>query len=245
MGLIFLSYLHHLNGEDGGLLHTKVEKIFRRPIFHSIFAPPVQSFAADGVYSADTYDTRARKMKEQELSERCREGDRDAWHELYDRYGGRLLALCMRYAGSRAAAEDLMHDAFLKIVDSIERFAYRGEGSLRAWIERVTVNLAIERLRRDRRQPLFAPLDDETMRTADDEPTAEEVDRIPQQELLRLVAELPEGYRTIFNLYCMEGRSHREIALLLGIREKSSSSQLARARALLATRIKAYKKQEA
>ena len=93
MGLIFLSYLHHLNGEDGGLLHTKVEKIFRRPIFHSIFAPPVQSFAADGVYSADTYDTRARKMKEQELSERCREGDRDAWHELYDRYGGRLLAL--------------------------------------------------------------------------------------------------------------------------------------------------------
>ena len=138
-----------------------------------------------------------------------------------------------------------MHDAFLKIVGSIERFAYRGEGSLRAWIERVTVNLAIERLRRDRRQPLFAPLDDETMRTADDEPTAEEVDRIPQQELLRLVAELPEGYRTIFNLYCMEGRSHREIALLLGIREKSSSSQLARARALLATRIKAYKKQEA
>ena len=59
------------------------------------------------------------------------------------------------------------------------------------------------------------------------------------------MAELPEGYRTIFNLYCMEGRSHREIALLLGIREKSSSSQLARARALLATRIKAYKKQEA
>lgn len=183
-------------------------------------------------------------MKEQELSERCRSGDRAAWHELYDRYGGRLLALCLRYAGDRAAAEDLMHDAFLKIIASIDRFAYRGEGSLRAWIERVTINLAIERLRRERRQPLFTTLDDDTLRTAD-EPTADEIDRMPQQTLLRLVAELPEGYRTVFNLYCLDGHSHREIARMLGINEKSSSSQLARARALLAARIKAHKKREA
>lgn len=177
-------------------------------------------------------------MKEQELSERCRAGDREAWHELYDRYGGRLLALCLRYAGDRAAAEDLMHDAFLKIVGSIDRFRYRGEGSLRAWIERVTINLAIEQLRRNRRLPTAAPLD-EQYETAPDEPTVAAIDRIPQETLLRLVAELPEGYRTIFNLYCLDGHSHREIARLLGIREKSSSSQLARARALLAARIRA------
>lgn len=196
----------------------------------------MQSFAPAVVY---TENARHPRMKEQELSERCRAGDREAWHELYDRYGGRLLALCMRYAGDRAAAEDLMHDAFLKIVDSLARFRYRGEGSLRAWIERVTINLAIERLRRNRRLPASIPLEEE-YNAAVPEPTAEEIDRIPQGELLRMVAELPEGYRTIFNLYCLDGLSHREIARLLGIREKSSSSQLARARTLLAARIRTY-----
>lgn len=179
-------------------------------------------------------------MKERELSERCRCGDRAAWRELYDRYGGRLLALCLRYAGDRAAAEDLMHDAFLKIVGSIDRFAYRGPGSLRAWIERVTINLAIEQLRRKGRMPMQSIEAAEQLPAEEREPTAEAVDAIPQERLLQLIAELPEGYRTVFNLYCLDGCSHREIAAMLRINEKSSSSQLARARALLAARIRDY-----
>ena len=79
-------------------------------------------------------------MEEQILAEGCRKGDDTARRELYDRYAGRLLAICMRYSGDRATAEDLLHDAFLKIYGAFDRFTYRGPGSLRAWIERITVN---------------------------------------------------------------------------------------------------------
>ena len=87
------------------------------------------------------------QMEEQILAEGCRKGDDMARKELYDRYAGRLLSICMRYAGDRATAEDLLHDAFLKIYGAFDRFTYRGTGSLRAWIERITVNVALEWIR--------------------------------------------------------------------------------------------------
>lgn len=183
---------------------------------------------------------------EQILAEGCRAGREAARRELYDRYAGRLLAICLRYAGDRPTAEDLLHDAFLKIFGAIDRFAYRGPGSLRAWIERVTVNVALEWLRQRQRLPSVSLDEGRTAAraegVAEEAPTAGELTRIPREELLRWVGELPEGYRAVFNLYCIEGRSHREIAQLLGIREKSSSSQLARARSLLARRVKEYLK---
>ena len=86
-------------------------------------------------------------MEEQILAEGCRKGDDMARKELYDRYAGRLLSICMRYAGDCATAEDLLHDAFLKIYGAFDRFTYRGTGSLRAWIERITVNVALEWIR--------------------------------------------------------------------------------------------------
>ena len=86
-------------------------------------------------------------MEEQILAEGCRKGDNAARRELYDRYAGRLLAVCLRYSGDRSTAEDLMHDAFLKIYGAFDRFSYRGPGSLRAWMERITVNVALEWLR--------------------------------------------------------------------------------------------------
>lgn len=89
--------------------------------------------------------------KEQILAEGCGRGDNAARRELYDRYAGLLLGVCLRYTGERASAEDVLHDAFLKIFGSIARFCYRGEGSLRAWMERIAVNTALERLRRERR----------------------------------------------------------------------------------------------
>ena len=84
------------------------------------------------------------QMDERILAEGCREGDGAARRELYDRFAGRLMAVCMRYAGDRATAEDLLHDAFLKIYGAFGKFSYRGPGSLRAWMERVTVNVALE-----------------------------------------------------------------------------------------------------
>lgn len=178
-------------------------------------------------------------MEEQGLAEGCRAGDGAARKELYDRYAGRLLALCLRYAGDRAMAEDLLHDAFLKIFGAFDRFSYRGPGSLRAWIERVTINVALEWLR-TRNRLGCVPLDEGRAlpEVADPDPT--EVAAVPREVLMRFVSELPDGYRAVFNLYCIEGYSHRDIARMLGINEKSSSSQLFRARALLARRIREY-----
>lgn len=183
------------------------------------------------------------QMEEQILAEGCSAGSDAARRELYDRYAGRLLAICMRYAGDRATAEDLMHDAFLKIYGAIGRFTYRGPGSLRAWIERITVNVALEWLR-SRNRLGSVPLDEGRAAggVAEPEPAAEEIARVPREVLLRFVGELPDGYRTVFNLYCMEEYSHREIAELLGINEKSSSSQLSRARSILSRKVREYLK---
>ncbi len=183
------------------------------------------------------------QMEERILAEGCRKGDGAARRELYDRFAGRLMAVCLRYAGDRSTAEDLLHDAFLKIYGAFDRFSYRGPGSLRAWMERITVNVALEWLRNRSRRG-FTELDEGRVAAtvADPEPTPSEMAAVPREVLLRFIAELPEGYRTVFNLYCIEEYSHREIARLLGINEKSSSSQLFRARALLARRIRDYLK---
>ena len=177
------------------------------------------------------------QMEEPIRAEGCRNGDDTARKELYDRYAGRLLAICMRYAGDRTTAEDLLHDAFLKIYGAFDRFTYRGPGSLRAWIERVTV--ALEWIR-NRNKLGSVALDEGKAAAEVAEPDVSEMARVPRDVLMQFVGELPEGYRAVFNLYCIEEYSHRDIARMLGINEKSSSSQLFRARALLARRIRAY-----
>ena len=179
------------------------------------------------------------QMEEQILAEGCRKGDNAARRELYDRYAGRLLSICMRYAGDRTTAEDLLHDAFLKIYGAFDRFSYRGPGSLRAWMERITVNVALEWLR-SRNKLSMTVLDDGRQLPDMAEPDVAEMARVPREVLMRFIGELPEGYRAVFNLYCIEEYSHRDIARMLGINEKSSSSQLFRARAMLARRIRAY-----
>ena len=183
------------------------------------------------------------QMDERILAEGCRRGEETARRALYESFAGRLLGICLRYAGDRTTAEDLMHDAFLKIYGAFDRFAYRGPGSLRAWIERITVNVALE-WPRSRNRLTSLPLDEGRAQEPVAEPDPGQVARIPRDVLVRFVAGLPDGYRTVFNLYCIEGYSHREIARMLGINEKSSSSQLFRARALLARRIREYEKSQ-
>lgn len=180
-------------------------------------------------------------MEEQQLAEQCRLGNNAARRELYERYAGRMLALCIRYTGNREEAEDLLHDGFLKLFSSFDKFVWRGEGSLRAWMERVMVNVVLEHLRRNDVLRQSAALDDMPLE-AYDEPSPEACDTIPVQVLMRFISELPAGYRTVFNLYVMEGKSHKEIASLLGINEKSSASQLARAKAALAEKVKGWMK---
>ena len=178
-------------------------------------------------------------MEERELAERCRQGSIEARRELYERYAGRMLAVCLRYAPDRLTAEDLMHDTFLKLFDSFDKFTWRGDGSLRAWMERVAVNMVLQFLRKNQeRMQQAVSIDD--VPGIGDEPEPEEVQMIPQSTLMQFIQELPEGYRTVFNLYTFEEKSHKEIAHMLGINERSSSSQLSRAKAVLARKIKEW-----
>lgn len=178
------------------------------------------------------------RMKEQELSELCRQGSNRARKELYEQYAGRMLGVCIRYAGNRDTAQDLLHDGFLKIFGSFDKFTWRGEGSLRAWMERVMVNTALQFLRKNDVISQSATL--EEIPESYEEPDAEAVESIPQSVLMQFINELPTGYRTVFNLYTFEEKSHKEIAELLGINEKSSASQLFRAKSVLAKKVKEW-----
>lgn len=179
-------------------------------------------------------------MEEQELSKRCRQGDNIAWKELYEKYAGRLFSVCLRYIGDRDTARDLLHDGFIKIFQSFNRFTWRGEGSLRAWMERVIINEALQQLRRNDVLNQHLPIDE--VRETYDSPPPESVDRIPEKVLMQFISELPEGYRIVFNLYTFEEKSHKEIAALLNINEKSSASQLYHAKCSLAKRINEWVK---
>lgn len=184
-----------------------------------------------------------KRMEEQELAERCRQGERLAYKELYEHYAGRMLGICLRYIGNKETAEDLMHDGFLKIFSSFDKFVWKGAGSLRAWMERIMVNMALQYLRRN--DVLNHASDLDSIPEVYENPTSSDVEHIPEAVLMRFISELPTGYRTVFNLYVIEGKTHKEIAQLLNINEKSSASQLVRAKASLAVKIKEWIKNNA
>lgn len=174
-------------------------------------------------------------MSEAELTDRCRVGDNRARKELYELYAEKMLCLCFRYTGDKDTAHDLLHDGFLKVFASFSSYTYKGEGSLRAWLSKVFTNLSLEYLRRKDLLRQGISLDEAGDLPDEPEPDAS---TLPMDVLMRFVTELPSGYRTVFNLYVFEEWSHREIAELLHIHEKSSASQLNRARKLLAVRIR-------
>lgn len=172
-----------------------------------------------------------------ELIEGCRAGKEDARKALYTQFSGRMLAVCYRYIGNEDEAYDVLHDGFIKI---FTHFTYRGECSLTSWMTKVMMNQAIDYLRRKRR---FAQLvvGDEVLPDIVDEPSVvESGSRLSEELLMKFVAELPDGCRTVFNLYVFEEKSHKEIAEILHIKEHSSTSQLHRAKCILAKRIQAY-----
>ncbi len=190
------------------------------------------------------------KMEEQKLSILCEKGDRNARKILYENYAGYMLGICVRYVGDRNIAQDLLHDGFLKIFASFDKFTWRGNGSLKAWMSRIMVNTVIEYLRK--RNNGITVYDDgygilsgngsgkEEELGLYAEPQVDKVSLIPEAVIMRFISELPGGYRTVFNLFVFEGKSHREIASVLGINEKSSSSQLLRAKNALAKKINEY-----
>jgi RNA polymerase sigma-70 factor (ECF subfamily) len=163
---------------------------------------------------------------------RCKAGNPRAQHELYRLLAPRMYAVCYRYAKNEMEAEDILQESFVKVFQKIATYDERG--ALEGWVRRIVVNTAIDHLRSQRRR-LEAP--------APELPSGEEVepealDQLQTELLLRLIRELPEGYRVVFNLYALEGYSHAEIAQRLDITESTSRSQYARARGWLIDKIR-------
>jgi RNA polymerase sigma-70 factor (ECF subfamily) len=180
---------------------------------------------------------------ERDIIEGCRTGDNSARKALYTLYAERMLAVCYRYIGDTDVAHDVLHDGFIKI---FTHFTFRGECALETWLTRVMMTGAIDYLRREKRMNIL-PMDSGDLPEVTDNESGyfEEMSHraeqeLSEEELMKLVATLPDGCRAVFNLYVFEEKSHKEIATLLGIKEHTSTSQLHRAKKWLAQRIKEY-----
>ena len=192
-------------------------------------------FRSLSVISSESNLEESLNIEDLELARLCARGDDKARKEMYTRYAGSLYAICIRYVGDRELARDLMHDSMIRIYDTIGK--YRPTGTLKSWMSRVTVNIVIDHMRKERKF-LIVPLEGEQEKIP--EPSAEEMRTVPKEELIRMISALPEAKRVIFNLFCVEGYSHKDISKMLGIKEKTSSSLLFKAREQLAGNIKDY-----
>jgi RNA polymerase sigma factor (sigma-70 family) len=176
--------------------------------------------------------------QETKIIEGCISGKRKAQNELYSFFSSRFYGICLRYAGNRAEAQDILQEGFIKIFSKIG--TYNKQGSFEGWMKRIIINTALNYLRDHARERLFIPVTDETESIPDDNFESDSMIPIPVEEMLRLVQGLPDGYRMVFNLYSFEDHTHKQIAELLEISENTSKTQLMRARLLLQKQIAGF-----
>lgn len=169
---------------------------------------------------------------ETQLIAALKRGESRAHKVVYERFAGKMLAVCTRYCANRADAEEVMLDGFMRVFEKIGQF--REDGSFEGWVRRVMVTESLMFLRKNKQWRQEVPMDNVLV-----EPDYEWADTaVNENDLLRMVNQLPDGYRTVFNLYAIEGYSHAEIAEMLGVSEGTSKSQLSRARTMLQMNLK-------
>ncbi len=174
---------------------------------------------------AETFDLK--------LIESCIKGDRASQKALYDRLAPRMFPLCMRYVGDRVLAEDILQEGFITLFTRLKSF--KGEGSFEGWARKIFVTTALMDLRKKDALKMSDELDSVRGMKAD---LPSQSQNIGYKEIIKLVMALPPGFRTVFNMYAIEGYSHKEIGEMLGITETTSRTQLSRARAILQNKIK-------
>ncbi|MDC8005028.1 sigma-70 family RNA polymerase sigma factor [Aureisphaera galaxeae] len=171
-------------------------------------------------------------MTLQQLIEECKRHDAKAQELLYRQYSGVLFGICLKYSPNRAEAEDSLQDAFITIFNRIEQ--YQGKGSFEGWMKRITVNTVLQKYRKKK---VFDISNEEQLEDAEVEV---ETTQVPLDFLLKIIQELPDRYRLVFNLYVLDGYSHKEIAEMLGISDGTSKSNLARARMSLKKKVESF-----
>jgi RNA polymerase sigma factor (sigma-70 family) len=183
-----------------------------------------------------------KKVKNRSLSEikkiikGCLNGDRRDQELLYRRHAAKLYAVCLQYSGNDEEARDILQEGFIKIFENLDR--YKNEGSFEGWMRRITVNTALERFRS--RHNLYRVDDIDTIKEPDAEPDNQDYAGLEANDLLEIIRELPTKYRMVFNLYAIEGYSHKEISKMVNISEGTSKSNLSRARVILQRRVGSY-----
>lgn len=167
------------------------------------------------------------------LVEQCIQGHSNSQELLYRRYASKMLGVCIRYANSRMEAEDILQEGFIKVFNSLDKFQFNG--SFEGWIRRIIVNTALSHYRANLKYLQSVEYDS----TYCDEINKSEIlENINAKELLQLIQTMPDGYKMVFNMYAIEGYSHKEIGELLSISESTSKSQLSRARVFLQDKLK-------
>ena len=171
--------------------------------------------------------------READWIEGAKKGERRSQKAIYDMLSAKMMAVCMRYMGDKDSAEDVLQDGFVTLFSKID--SYSGTGSFEGWARKIFVNTALMSLRK--KDALKDSEDVDAARgIVSEEPSA--IQKIGYKDLIAMIAALPPGFRTVFNMYVLEGYSHKEIAKELGISETTSRSQLQRARLLLQSKIK-------
>lgn len=167
-------------------------------------------------------------MNEDILVKKCIEGDNRAQKKLFDLFAPKLFGVCLRYMKDHDLAQDTLQDGFVKIFTKLSD--YNGKGSFEGWMRRITVNTCLDQLRKDQKLKVNTPIDDVSFLVKDNHRIEEE---LTAKDLLKLVESLPDGYRVVFNMFAIEGYSHKEIAEQLNISENTSKSQFSRAKSHL------------
>jgi RNA polymerase sigma-70 factor (ECF subfamily) len=166
-------------------------------------------------------------VPESDIIKGCINKDRKMQELLYHRFAAKMYAVCLRYCKDTADAQDLLQDGFVKIFKNIEKF--RGEGSFEGWIRRIFVNTSIEHFRKSVKN--YAVTDTHDISIED--PSWNALDNLAEKDIITMIQQLSPGYRQVFNMYVIEGYSHKDIGEILGISEGTSKSQLARAKGIL------------
>jgi RNA polymerase sigma-70 factor (ECF subfamily) len=167
-------------------------------------------------------------MTDEQMVAGCLKGEPIAQKALYQVYARKMMSICMRYAHNREQAQDILQDGFVKVFQKMDHF--RADGPLGGWIARTMVNTALDHIRRNKPFDHSLDLTEAEHLHAEDE---QAVSAMTTSELMELIQALPPGYRTVFNLFAIEGYPHKEIAGMLGISENTSKSQFMKARAYL------------
>jgi RNA polymerase sigma-70 factor (ECF subfamily) len=177
-------------------------------------------------------------ITDEELIKGCVKENKDSQYALYQKYAGKMMGICLRYAPNRMEAEDILQESFIKIFDNIAKF--RNEGSFEGWMKRIVVRVALRHYQKKVQNRIDFHDDIEEKDHVVFMPKA--IDNFNEKDLMTLINTLPQGYRLVFNLYAIEGYSHTEIGEMLNIGESTSRSQLNKARKWLQAKLNEFDK---